>query len=318
MRVRGPNASELALAATLALLTLCAGCGATPTAPAAEKAASAPLDAGLPQEPTGSSAPRDAGAGTGEPASTEAITAECEPAVPREPVHEDHAEPTTRGRRADGVAEALVKEPPTDPLCTVDAESIGASPYLARLEEKVCTWMRPEERAGLARVDLSGTARAEARALADAAHDHMLRKLAPMSLARGRERDHRDFAFELKSAPPGKATAQGALYNACYGGPFFEACEQICDWNRPKTCRRCEDAWRKLKPLVIMCEPHSEENLVWFGTPEMGEGDVPASGANYFARVLDATVEAGVPRAAVARYATGLLKVLAAQARMAD
>jgi hypothetical protein len=227
-------------------------------------------------------------------------------------------ESTSSGKRADGEQEALAKEPATHPDCAVDTSGGDVSRLLARYRSKLCTWMKPKERARLEEIDLNGTSSADPSELLANAHDEMLRKLAPKSLKRGRERSHRRFARELRRAPPGQTMAQGVMYDACYGDPFFHACEQVCDWDRPRTCRRCEDAWLKLEPLRIMCEPPLAETLVWQGTPAMGEGEIPASGAVYFAKVFEATVAAGVPRREVVRYAVELLDKLARQAREGD
>lgn len=291
------------LPATIALI-VCAGCGGTTTLPAEATPE-------VSESSDGSDSGPDSDPDEGPVAPEYGSTLEVE--------HDEYEyESTYRGPRADGEQEALAKEPETHPDCAVDASAGDVSPFLARFREKLCTWMTPEERARLASIDLSGTGRADAGELAATTHDEMLRKLAPKSLGRGRERDHRRFAAELRQAPPGKATAQGVMYNACYGGPFFRACEKLCDWDRPKTCRRCEDAWTKLEPLYIMCEPLSEETLVWYGTPEMGEGEIPASGAVYFAKVFQASVEAGVPRREVVRYAVKLLDKLTRLARGED
>ena len=274
-------------AVAIAVLWAVGGCGGQSAGPA-----------GLPPEP------KDAAVHERADASVDPVADAGEGAEP-----EGGAVPEVAGFSPPEPPPLVEPEVPAD--CVVELEGADVLPFLARYQEKLCTWLEPGERKQLARVDLSGTGAGDAEALALVVVDVALRELVPKALVRSRERELKSYARQLRRSAVGEASKGGWVLSVCYGGPLGQACEFGPGWES----KRCKTAQRHLEPLRLLCGSLNAERLIWVGVGEVGEETGRPATRDPFAALFTAMVEAKVPRRQVVRFAIGLLEDLAQRAR---
>ncbi|HEY8427344.1 MAG TPA: hypothetical protein VIL20_03185 [Sandaracinaceae bacterium] len=170
------------------------------------------------------------------------------------------------------------------------------SPRLHFAEMSHFTWMRPDERAALVAIDLTGTARADVRALDRAGVDAAVRRIAPVALeARGQRR----MAGELRALPPirGQEDLRGAL----------EVVRVLGD----------QLAERSPERRVMTVLQRGIRESMTSGFPALRCAEITGHGT-VEAAVAAAAVEAGAPRARVTEESVAALDAMARAARSAD